>query len=126
MRKITQICAIPCGGNADGDSNYRSLYALCNDNTLWRNTPTYGWAQIEDIPQGHNLLRPIEDLGLTARCANCLKVLFVKTIGDLVTKTESDLLKIPNFGATCLREIRKQLDAHNLCLKEESPEKNNE
>lgn len=62
------------------------------------------------------LLRPVEDLELTVRAANCLKAQFIRTIGDLVHHAESDLLKTPNLGKKSLNEIKAALSARNLHL----------
>lgn len=62
------------------------------------------------------LLKPVEDLELTVRSANCLKAEAVQYIGDLVQKTESDLLKTPNLGKKSLNEIKEVLEARNLSL----------
>lgn len=62
------------------------------------------------------LLRPVEDLELTVRAANCLKAQYIRTIGDLVHHAESDLLKTPNLGKKSLNEIKAALAARNLHL----------
>ena len=62
------------------------------------------------------LLRPIEDLELTVRSANCLKAENIHFIGDLVRRTEADLLKTPNLGKKSLTEIKDVLASHDLGL----------
>ncbi len=62
------------------------------------------------------LFRSIDDLELTVRSLNCLKAENVYYIGDLVQRTESDLLKTPNLGKKSLTEIRDALRAHSLDL----------
>ncbi len=61
-------------------------------------------------------LRPVDDLELTVRSANCLKAENIYYIGDLVLKTESDLLKTPNLGKKSLTEIQSVLASHGLSL----------
>ncbi|MFI3255992.1 MAG: DNA-directed RNA polymerase subunit alpha [Psittacicella sp.] len=61
-------------------------------------------------------LRPIDDLELTVRSANCLKAENIQYIGDLVQKTESDLLKTPNLGRKSLTEIKDVLATWGLSL----------
>ncbi|OGT46731.1 MAG: DNA-directed RNA polymerase subunit alpha [Gammaproteobacteria bacterium RIFCSPHIGHO2_12_FULL_41_20] len=60
--------------------------------------------------------RPVDDLELTVRSANCLKAENIFYIGDLVQRTESDLLKTPNLGKKSLTEIKSVLAAHGLSL----------
>jgi len=61
-------------------------------------------------------LQPIDTLELSARSLNSLKSEGVKTIGDLVQKTESDLMKTPNLGRKSLNEIKEALAVHGLTL----------
>lgn len=62
------------------------------------------------------LLRPVDDLELTVRSANCLKTEKIHYIGELVQKTEIDLLKTPNLGKKSLSEIKDVLSSYNLNL----------
>lgn len=62
------------------------------------------------------LLRPVDELELTVRAANCLKAENIYYIGDLVQKSESDLLKTPNLGKKSLGEIKDVLHTHSLSL----------
>jgi DNA-directed RNA polymerase subunit alpha len=62
------------------------------------------------------LLRPIDDLELTVRSANCLKAESILYIGDLVQRTEVELLKTPNLGKKSLTEIKDVLAQHDLSL----------
>lgn len=62
------------------------------------------------------LLRPVDDLELTVRAANCLKAENIYYIGDLVRRSESDLLKTPNLGKKSMTEIKMVLLQHNLSL----------
>lgn len=62
------------------------------------------------------LLRPVDDLELTVRSANCLKAENILYIGDLVQKAESELLKTPNLGKKSLTEIKDVLAARSLSL----------
>ena len=60
--------------------------------------------------------RPVDDLELTVRSANCLKAENIFYIGDLVQRAEADLLKTPNLGKKSLTEIKNVLAAHGLSL----------
>jgi DNA-directed RNA polymerase subunit alpha len=62
------------------------------------------------------LLRPIDDLELTVRSANCLKAESIYYIGDLCQRTEVELLKTPNLGKKSLTEIKEVLAARGLSL----------
>lgn len=62
------------------------------------------------------LLRPVDDLELTVRAANCLKAENIYYIGDLVQRTENDLLKTPNLGKKSLTEIKSILAQKGLGL----------
>lgn len=62
------------------------------------------------------MLRPVDELELTVRAANCLKAENIYYIGDLVQKTESELLKTPNLGKKSLGEIKDVLLHHTLSL----------
>jgi DNA-directed RNA polymerase subunit alpha len=62
-----------------------------------------------ELPFNRNLLRKVEELELSVRSANCLKNENIVYIGDLVQKTESELLRTPNFGRKSLNEIRQVL-----------------
>ncbi len=62
------------------------------------------------------LLRPIDDLELTVRSANCLKAEHIQYVGDLVQRSETELLKTPNLGKKSLTEIKTVLAAHDLAL----------
>lgn len=62
------------------------------------------------------LLRPVDDLELTVRSANCLKAENIHYIGDLIQKTEVELLKTPNLGKKSLTEIKDVLGSHGLSL----------
>jgi len=62
------------------------------------------------------LLRPVDDLELTVRSANCLKAENIYYIGDLIQRTEAELLKTPNLGRKSLNEIKEVLASRGLTL----------
>lgn len=73
--------------------------------------PSRGAPQIDPV-----LLRPVDDLELTVRSANCLKAENIYYIGDLIQRTENELLKTPNLGRKSLNEIKEVLAARGLTL----------
>ncbi|MFZ9624429.1 MAG: DNA-directed RNA polymerase subunit alpha [Burkholderiaceae bacterium] len=70
-----------------------------------------GGPQIDPI-----LVRPVDDLELTVRSANCLKAENIYYIGDLIQRTENELLKTPNLGRKSLNEIKEVLASRGLTL----------
>ena len=62
------------------------------------------------------LLRPVDDLELTVRSANCLKAENITYIGDLIQRSENELLKTPNLGRKSLNEIKEVLASRGLTL----------
>jgi DNA-directed RNA polymerase subunit alpha len=73
-----------------------------------------------EAPQAHGMENfPIEELELGVRSYNCLKRVGIETIGDLVSKTETELAAIPNFGKKSIEEVRETLQAHGLTLRDE-------
>ena len=69
------------------------------------------------VPElSQNLFRSVDDLELSVRSANCLKNANIRCIGELVTKSEAEMLKTKNFGRKSLNEIREILSGMNLEL----------
>jgi len=74
----------------------------------------------EDLVRKLNM--PISELELSVRASNCLESARIATVGQLVAKTESDLLKVRSFGKTSLREVKRKLQDLNLALGMPLPE----
>ena len=72
--------------------------------------------QQDDLPFNRNLLRKVDELELSVRSANCLKNDNIVYIGDLVQKTEQEMLRTPNFGRKSLNEIKEVLTVMGLTL----------
>jgi DNA-directed RNA polymerase subunit alpha len=70
----------------------------------------------DDLPFNRNLLRKVDELELSVRSANCLKNDNIVYIGDLVQKTEQEMLRTPNFGRKSLNEIKEVLSSMGLGL----------
>ena len=79
-----------------------------------------GTAISSDAPKSSSvdplLLRPVDDLELTVRSANCLKAENIYYIGDLIQRSENELLKTPNLGRKSLNEIKEVLASRGLTL----------
>ncbi|MBN8893005.1 MAG: DNA-directed RNA polymerase subunit alpha [Rhodospirillales bacterium 70-18] len=70
----------------------------------------------DDLPFNRNLLRKVDELELSVRSANCLKNDNIVYIGDLVQKSEQEMLRTPNFGRKSLNEIKEVLSSMGLSL----------
>ena len=70
----------------------------------------------DDLPFNRNLLRKVDELELSVRSANCLKNDNIVYIGDLVQKSEQEMLRTPNFGRKSLNEIKEVLTSMGLSL----------
>lgn len=70
----------------------------------------------DELPFNRNLLRKVEELELSVRSANCLKNDSIVYIGDLVQKSEAEMLRTPNFGRKSLNEIKEVLSQMGLHL----------
>ncbi len=75
----------------------------------------------EELPFDRNLLRKVDELELSVRSANCLKNDNIVYIGDLVQKTEAEMLRTPNFGRKSLNEIKEVLSKMGIHLGMETP-----
>jgi DNA-directed RNA polymerase subunit alpha len=62
------------------------------------------------------LRRPVDDLGLSVRSANCLRAENIYVIGDLIQRTDTELLRTPNLGRSSLNEIKDVLARRGLTL----------
>jgi DNA-directed RNA polymerase subunit alpha len=80
-----------------------------------------GWDAVEDVEEtrGPEDDMLIDDLDLGVRSLNCLKREGIETVGDLMAKSEQDLMCIPNFGRKSLDEVRERLEKNNLKLRGE-------
>ena len=74
-----------------------------------------------DAALAADLALPIEDLDLTVRSYNCLKREGIHTVGELVARSEADLLDIRNFGAKSIDEVKDKLTRMGLSLKDSPP-----
>ena len=68
-----------------------------------------------------DLALPIEELDLTVRSYNCLKREGIHSVGELVSRSEADLMDIRNFGAKSIDEVKGKLHGMGLALKDSPP-----
>jgi DNA-directed RNA polymerase subunit alpha len=68
------------------------------------------------------LAMPISALDLSVRASNCLEAEGIQTVGDLVARTEDDLLKLKNFGRTTFKEVEKKLQSLGLSFRAKAAE----
>ena len=90
------------------------LKILVQQKKIDEEEPALGGA--EDPELMRTLSRPVDELELSVRAANCLKAANIRTIADLVVRTESEMLKFHNFGKKSLDEIKTILDSLGLKL----------
>ncbi|MDR7522156.1 MAG: DNA-directed RNA polymerase subunit alpha [Armatimonadota bacterium] len=75
----------------------------------------------EDPDKVRLMAMPIEELDLTVRPYNCLKRAGIHTVGDLIKKTEDEIVAVKNFGRKSLDEVKEKLAAHGLSLRQPEP-----
>ena len=73
---------------------------------------------VQDAALAADLALPIEDLDLTVRSYNCLKREGIHTVGELISRSEADLLDIRNFGSKSIDEVKAKLQSMGLQLKD--------
>ena len=113
------VLELETNGTIDPEEAVRQAAAILNDHLsvfiALKGEDTVGHDDIR--PQFDPLLlRPVDDLELTVRSANCLKAENIFHIGDLIQRTEVDLLKTPNLGKKSLTEIKDILATKGLSL----------
>jgi DNA-directed RNA polymerase alpha subunit len=102
------------------DERLAAQWEICNDDVGQQCPPAdLGELARRDVftlsdEQKRILAKPLKEVDLSVRTANCLAWLGLARIGDLVQLTESDLLRTPNFGRKCLSEVRSLLESANL------------
>lgn len=113
------IIEIETNGTLDSEDAVRQAAGLLRDQLAVfvdlsgkeADAPSAPPAEIDPI-----LLRPVDDLELTVRSANCLKAESIYYVGDLIQRTEVELLKTPNLGKKSLTEIKDVLASNGLSL----------
>jgi DNA-directed RNA polymerase subunit alpha len=109
------------GSVAPGDAVAFAAKILKEQLSIWVNfeeteETSYQATVGEDEPLNENLFRSVEELELSVRSANCLQNANITLIGELVQRTEQDMLKTKNFGRKSLKEIKEILHSMGLQL----------
>lgn len=113
------IIDLETNGAVDPEESIRySARILMDQLSVFADLENTAVATVEQkqIPVAPELLRPVDDLELTVRSANCLKAENIYYIGDLIQRTETELLKTPNLGRKSLNEIKEVLASRGLTL----------
>jgi DNA-directed RNA polymerase subunit alpha len=118
------VITIETNGTIDPEQAIRRAATIMQDQlkafVLLEATSTLPSAESETADKGADYdetwLRPVDDLELTVRSANCLKAENIFLIGDLIQRTEVELLKTPNLGKKSLNEIKEVLASRGLSL----------
>lgn len=113
------IIDLETNGAVDPEQSIRSAARILMDQlSVFADLETTASAPVEhkQMPVAPELLRPVDDLELTVRSANCLKAENIYYIGDLIQRTETELLKTPNLGRKSLNEIKEVLASRGLTL----------
>ncbi len=113
------IIDLETNGAVDPEQSIRSAARILMDQlSVFADLETTTAAPVEQkqLPVAPELLRPVDDLELTVRSANCLKAENIYYIGDLIQRTETELLKTPNLGRKSLNEIKEVLASRGLTL----------
>jgi DNA-directed RNA polymerase subunit alpha len=94
--------------------------SIFTDPERTRSNEEFAIEGLEPAPTGDGMDEVlIEELELGVRSYNCLKREGIQTVGDLISKTEAELLNIPNFGKKSIDEVKEKLDARGLGLRGE-------
>ncbi|MDA0359843.1 MAG: DNA-directed RNA polymerase subunit alpha [Proteobacteria bacterium] len=113
------VIDIETNGSVDPEESVRFAARILMDQ-LSSFADLQGTVEEKSVPQKPDvdpaLLRPVDDLELTVRSANCLKAESIYYIGDLIQRTETELLKTPNLGRKSLNEIKDVLASRGLSL----------
>jgi len=113
------VIDIETNGSVDPEESVRFAAKILMDQ-LSSFADLQGTVEEEILPQEPDidpaLLRPVDDLELTVRSANCLKAESIYYIGDLIQRSETELLKTPNLGRKSLNEIKDVLATRGLSL----------
>jgi len=116
----TKNCMLPRDAMASAGKTLVELFGLVRELNVEAEGIDMGPSPT-DAALAADLALPIEDLDLTVRSYNCLKREGIHTVGELVSRSEADLLDIRNFGAKSIDEVKSKLVGMGLGLKDSPP-----
>ncbi len=116
----TKSCMLPRDAVASAGSTLVELFGLAREMNIDAEGIDIGPSPT-DAFVAEQLSTPIEQLDMTVRSYNCLKREGIHTVGELITRSEADLLDIRNFGAKSIDEIKVKLYGLGLALKDSPP-----
>ena len=116
----TKNCMLPRDAMASAGKTLVELFGLVRELNVEAEGIDMGPSPT-DAALAADLALPIEDLDLTVRSYNCLKREGIHTVGELVSRSEADLLDIRNFGAKSIDEVKDKLAEMGLALKDSPP-----
>ena len=116
----TKPCMLPRDAVASAGSTLVELFGLARERNVDAEGIDIGPSPT-DAFVAEQLSTPIEQLDMTVRSYNCLKREGIHTVGELITRSEADLLDIRNFGAKSIEEIKVKLHGLGLALKDSPP-----
>src|SRR5919197_1797523 len=116
----TKASISPRTALASAGSTLVELFGLCRELDETAEGINIGPSP-QDAQLAADLALPIEELDLTVRSYNCLKREGINTVGELIGRTEADLLDIRNFGQKSIDEVKMKLAGMGLALKDSSP-----
>lgn len=116
----TKPCMLPRDAVASAGSTLVELFGLAREMNVDAEGIDIGPSPT-DAFAAEQLSTPIEQLDMTVRSYNCLKREGIHTVGELITRSEADLLDIRNFGAKSIDEVKVKLHGLGLALKDSPP-----
>ncbi|ROO91150.1 DNA-directed RNA polymerase subunit alpha [Actinocorallia herbida] len=116
----TKHCMLPRDAVASAGKTLMELFGLARELNVEAEGIDMG-PSVADAALAADLALPIEELNLTVRSYNCLKREGIHSVGELVARSEQDLLDIRNFGAKSIEEVKQKLHDMGLSLKDSPP-----
>ncbi|MDN6479794.1 MAG: DNA-directed RNA polymerase subunit alpha, partial [Acidipropionibacterium jensenii] len=116
----TKLSMLPRDAVASAGRTLVELFGLTRELNMDAEGIEVGPSPVDE-QYAENLAVPVENLNLTVRSYNCLKREGIHTVGELVSRSEQDLLDIRNFGSKSIDEVKEKLAEMGLSLKDSAP-----